>query len=767
MSAPGADRPTRLVAGRGRYTADEPIGDAAHVVFVRADLAHARIEAIETAEAAAMPGVIAVLTAGDLGPLKGLPALIRDPAARPEDLFVPERLPLARDRIRHVGEAVAMVVAATRSQAEDAAEAVLVEATPLPVVAAIPQDEASGPPPTVLHDGAPDNVASRLTLGDRAAVDRALASADRVVDLTVALPRVAPSPMEPRAVIARFEPETGRYHLTTPHQGLHEVRMPLAAALGVEPERIRVHPRDTGGAFGARGAAYPEHVALLAAARALGRPLAWRASRLETFQSDVQGRGNILTGRLGLDREGRFTALDVRYRADLGAFVSTVGAHINVRNPSRTLTGCYAIPAAAIEVVQHFTNAVPTGPYRGAGRPDIAYLVERLVDRAAAETGIDRADLRRRNVVQRDAFPYTTPIGAVYDSGDYAGLLDRALAAADRDGFEARRAAAAARGRLRGLGIGLFVEMAGGGAAPKDQAAVSLGLAADGLLEAEVVIGGNCTGQAQERTYAAVLRRAFDAGDGLAIAVRANDGERALIGSGSFASRSIAGIGAAVADAGRAADAAVRALAAQQFGREADGLRLVDGRILAGEAVLGDLRQVVATGVQGSGRIEVVGEAPLVETFPSGCHVAEVEIDPETGVVTVVGYVAVDDAGAVIDHASVDGQLRGAIAQGLGEALMEAVRFDPVDGQLLTASFMDYALPRADEIPPIALDAHDTPSPTNPLGAKGVGEAGVTGALACIPNAVIDALRPAGVTHLDIPLTPETVWRAIGAAGES
>lgn len=744
----------RLVRGAGRYTDDVALPGALHAAFVRSPHAHARIGAIDASAARAVPGVVAVLAAADMAVAAPFPAVAHHPLLPPESLRVPPRGALAAERVRYVGEAVALVVAEDRAAALEAAEAVAVDYDPLPAVLA-PID-GDGAAAVAVHETAPDNVAMDATIGDQAAVEADLAAADRVVEVVVDLPRVMASPMEPMAAAAIHDGDTDSFDLWTPHQGHPEVQRPLATVLGLAPERLRVHALDVGGAFGSRGPAYPEHAALLLAARALGRPVAWRATRSETVQAEAHGRGNRLTARLGVDADGTFRAIALSFEADLGAWVTPVGAHIHAKNAPASVTGCYRIPSAAVRVVQRFSNTVPTGPYRGAGRPDVACAVERAVDEAARALGVDRVALRRRNMLAAGDFPWATPLGAVYDSGDYGRLLERALAAADWDGFPARRGAAGRRGRLRGIGLGLFTEVAGGGASPRDEARVTLAVDGERLV-CRATVTGHSTGQGSARVFSRIAATAIGcrAED---VSVEASDGSEGLVGSGAFGSRAAVAMGWALEDTGERANAALREQAAAQFGGSPDDYAIREGAVLREGARVAGLVDVVATATQGTATMSFRGGSPSSNAFPSGCHVAEVEIDPETGTVAVVAYAAVDDCGRVLDETLAHAQVHGALAQGFGEALSERVIFSP-EGQLVTATFLDYAMPRADHAPAPALAFAGTPSPNNPLGAKGIGEAGVAGAIVATTNAVLDALPPAvDRARVQMPFTPARMW---------
>ena len=762
---PAPARPTqsardriRWVSGAGRYVADLPAADALTATFLRAPHAHADIAAIDTAAARAMPGVVAVLTGADCtaAGCANFRAMMRYGTDGPRPLVVPRRPVLAEGRVRHVGELVACVIATTPAIAADAAEAIVVDYRPLPAVVGI----ASAPARPAIHAQAPGNLAFRHQAGDAEAVRAAFAAAACIVETDLTLPRLAPTTMEPGGAIARYDPARGVYQLTTPHQGINEIRLDLAAVLDVPIERIEITLPDVGGGFGLRSPATPEHAALLLASRLTGRTIRWVATRGESFVTDNHGRSTRLSGRLALDRAGRFTGLDFHFETDLGAYVTTVGALVNVHNPLQSCTGTYAIPAVLARFSQYFTNCGPIGPYRGAGRPDMALLIERLVDRAAAALGTDPLALREANAIPASAFPYRTAFGAVYDSADYAALIATLRAAAGPDATRMRNDAAQ-RGRLFGRGFALFTEIAGGGAAERDEARVTLGLA-DGRVVAtiETVTGGS--GQSHAETYAMVLaaRIGLDPAD---VTLRASPPDSRLMGAGAIGSRSTAAVGSAVADAGAQLAEMLRAQAGLRANAAPADLVIAAGVIARrdGPPVM-TLPEAVAAAAPAGGTVAVTGVMPVSSTFPSGCHLAEVEIDPETGTIALTRYVAIDDAGLVLNPTVAAGQLHGGIVQGLGEVLGEGMRFD-ADGQPLTGSFMDYAMPRAADVPGFELHDRPTRSPHNPLGVKGLGEAGTTGALAAAANAVADALRSAGADLPALPCTPERVWAALAA----
>lgn len=723
----------RFLTGQGRYTADLALPGMVHAAFVRSDRAHAIVRGIEADEARAMPGVIAVLTDGDIPAPGGFPAFLRYPDRNGKPFVAPPRTVLARGRVRHVGEVVAIVVAATAAQAQDAAEAVYVEYEDLPAIVGV--DRARAPDAPAIHESHAGNLAYAGRFGDGGACRAAESDAAHILERTVELPRVVPNAMEPRSALARWDEAAGAFDLWAPHQGVPEIRRDLSVALDLPLERVRVHPVDVGGGFGARGPAYPEYAALMLAARATGKPVRWTGSRLEGFLGEHHGRGARLTGRLALAADGRFLSLSVKLDADLGAWVTPVGAHIHVHNPLQTLTGVYDIPAAAFEPSLWFTNAVPTGPYRGAGRPDIALLIEHLVDEAARATGIDPVALRRRNLVRKGSFPHVTAVGARYDSGDYASLLRNALAAGDWRGMPRRRRDARRQGLLHGVGMSLFTEVAGGGPVAADEVELSLHATPDGLAARLATVTGS-TGQNHAEAFARIIERRLDIRLA-AFELAAGEPGMSLEGAGSFASRTITAAGAALANA-------------------CDQLRARAGA----RAGSGETLEAIVRAANDPEAFRAKGRAPVSVTFPAGCHVAEVEVDPETGIVRLTRYVAVDDAGTVIDADAVHGQIMGGVAQGVGGVLGEIARYDE-DGQLVASTFMDYQMPRAGDLPSITVVEDGCPSPNNPLGAKGTGEAGTTGALGAVMNAVADALAQAGAPLPGLPLTPQTVFRAL------
>lgn len=739
-----ADR-IRKVTGQGLYTADHRFAGVVHAAFVRSPHAHARIRGIDAASAQAMPGVLRIVTGADCieAGFRNFPVIDRVG----KGLVVPFRPVLADAEVLHVGEAVAVVIAETRAQAMDAAEAVWVEYEDLPAAIGIAAALEDGAP--LVHPAAAGNVCLDHQGGDAQAVVQAMQSAALVVETTIELPRLTPFTLEPRTATASFDAASGIYTLRAPHQGVNEIRRDLTAVFGLPADRFQVLTGDVGGGFGPRTSVYPEYAAILLAARLVGRPVAWRGTRSESFLTDLQGRGVRMTGRLALDAEGRFLAVDLDYVADMGAYLSPVGPFAAVHNPLQSLTGCYAIPAAHCRLRTIHTHAVPTGPYRGAGRPETALIVERLVDLAAAKRGEDPFTIRRRNALAPAAFPYTLPTGARYDSANVPALLDAAERAAALPGFGANRQSAP--GKRLGLGVALFIEVSGGGGFP-DEATLTLSAAAGApRLRIETVTAS--TGQSHPRTFATIAGRVL----GLAeteMELVASDPATALGGAGSYASRSTIAAGSAVLLAAEEIAARLRALAALRANCAAEDLHLAEGEVRRADGtVVCPIAALLAE------PITATGKQPPSNAFASGCHVAEVEIDTATGVTRLLRYLAVDDAGVTIDHQAAEAQIHGGIAQGVGEVLTEESVFAPETGQMIAASLMDYGIPRADDVPGYELVECNTPSPNNPLGVKGIGEAGTTGALCAVTAAVANALGDHPLPPM--PFTPGRVWKAL------
>jgi carbon-monoxide dehydrogenase large subunit len=741
----------RLITGRGRYTDDWEAPGALHAYFLRSDRAHARIASVQADAARTMRGVAAVFTGADFAGLVWPPSHVSYPGRGGKPILHPKRAVVATDRVRFVGELIALIVADSAALAQDAAEAVAVRYDALPVV--VDGAAALAPGAPQLFDDIPSNVAFDYETGDAAAVEAALARAAHVVRVRHESQRLVAAPMEPRACIAAFDAAAGEYTIHVSTQGMPMMRAHLAQMMCVPPEKLRIVVQDVGGGFGMRSTADPEYAAALLAARRLGRTVRWVATRTESFLSDSQGRGNTLEGALALDRDGRFLALRFDMVTNLGAYHTPTGPLVNTVNPTLCAGGVYAIPALYGRAVQVLTNVAPMGAYRGAGRPDIAYLIERLVDEAAVRFGFDPVALRRKNFIPPDAFPFKTANGATYDSGDYASLLDRALAAAEWERFAERRAEAARRGRLRGIGLATFVEPAGGGPAAEEQAAIRF-LSGERIA---LYLQTQSTGQGHETTFPAL------ASDILGIPIERFElrvGDPGVMGVGSFGSRSLALAGSALKMAAEKVIEHGRAAAAARLGAAASAVAFESGRYVVQSRAV-SLLELAAEARGTPHPLDAVGAVPVSRTFPSGCQVAEVEIDPETGELAVVAHVAIDDCGHVVNHTVVEGQVHGGIAQGAGQVLGEHCVYDAASGQLLTASFLDYYMPRADTLPSFVAEERNVPSPNNPLGAKGVGESGTTGALPALMNAILDAVRTAGVTHLDMPVTPARLWAAL------
>ncbi len=758
----------RLLTGRGRFTDDVDLPGQVHAVVLRSPVAHAEIRAVATRQAAAMPGVLGVFTGADLEAdgIGLLPCTLSLKNRDGTPLIVPPRPALAVARVRHVGQPVALAVAETRAQAQDAAEQIELDLDPLPAVVDV--EEAAEPGAHQIWDEAPGNVCLDWETGDEDAVERAIAGAHHVTRLKVVNNRIIVAAMEPRAALAEYDRERGRFTLYTGSQGVMGMRNFLAEPiLKVAPEKLRVITGDVGGSFGMKSAPYGEHVAILFAARRLGRPVKWCAERSESFLSDNQGRGSLVEAALALDRDGNFLALRVDVLGNMGAYLSPAGPFVPTKVIAKNVTAAYRTPAIYQRTRCVFTNTVQTGPYRGAGRPEANYVVERLVDLAARETGHDPIELRRRNFIPPTAMPYATPTGQTYDSGDFAAILDRARDFADVAGFSQRRNRSRAAGRLRGLGIASYLEVTAA-ASPE---LGDIRFLPDGTVT--ITTGTMNYGVGHATAFAQILSDRL----GIPFArirLAQNDSDEMIAGGGSGGSRSLIASGGALLEAADLVVARGRQLAGHVLEAAAADIEFGDGafRVAGTDRLIGlmDLAQRLPsmTGLPPDlpDRLDVaVAHDAAPATFPNGCHVCEIEIDPDTGAVTIDRYAAVDDFGNLINPLLVEAQVHGGIAQGIGQALHEYTVYD-TDGQLLSGTFMDYALPRAADVPFFRFVSQPVPATTNPMGVKGCGEAGVTGALPAVMNAVVDALAGAGVRHIDMPATPERVWRALrrGAA---
>ena len=762
----------RLVQGLGRYSDDVNLPRQVYAVVVRSPHGHARITGIDPAAALRAPGVLAVLTGADLA-ADGLGNLPTDAARKRRDgspAFTTPRPALIRDRVRHVGDPVALVVATSPEAAADAAELVAVDYAPLPAVTGAARATNGGAP--AVWDEAPDNVAFVWEAGSRDAVARAFTGAAHVTRLDFVVTRVAAAPLEPRAAVGEFDRRSGRYTLHTGIQGPHGLRALLAERIFRVPHgQVRVVTGEVGGSFGMRSGIYPELVLVLWAAKRLGRPVKWTSSRREGFLSDEHGRDNVSSAELALDAGGRFLALRVALKVDIGAYLTPRSAGPATNNVGG-LAGVYTTPAIHVESTGVYTNTTPTGPYRGAGRPEATYAIERVIDVAARELGIDPVELRRRNLIPASAMPFKTGLVFTYDCGDFERVMTMALTQSDRAGFERRRAEARARGTLLGLGLANPIEVAGGPYTAVNPDTAELRVNPDGSVS--LFAGSTSMGQGNETAFTQIVSDRL----GLPpdrIQVFSGDSDALDAGRGNGGSGAISVGGSAVLRATEKVIERGRRVAAHLLEAAPEDVTLRDGRfVVAGTDRDVAWSRVARTAYQPRqlppglepGFSETAAFTPPAVTFPNGCHVCEVAVDAETGAVRVVRYTVVDDVGRMINPLLVKGQIHGGAVQGLGQGLAEVLTYDEA-GQVLSGSFMDYAMPRADEVPLFDVDAHEVPTRVNPLGAKGVGEAGTVGALPALMNAVNDALAPLGVRHLDMPVTPERVWRAIRAAGRA
>jgi carbon-monoxide dehydrogenase large subunit len=753
-----------LVRGLGRYAADAPMAGQAQAYFVRSPHAFADIRSIDTTAAAAAPGVLCVLTAADMEAIGNVSQHPPLAGRGGQKLIVPQRPALAGKTVRHVGEAVAAVIAETLTAAQDAAELVSVdyqERTPVVDLREAIRDGA----PQVWPE-APGNIAvdwpglAADPDANAGEVDRIIAAAPHVARVALVHQRIMVQSMEPRGATANYDRTNESYDLRCCSQSARTLRDGLAPILGVPNQRLRVVTEDVGGAFGLKTGPYPEYLAILVAARKIGRPVHWMSNRGEAFLSDNHARDAFSDVELALDERGKFLALRVRHLGNMGAYIGAIGANIQTVNLTRCLPGMYDIPRIDMGVRCVFTNTTPTAPYRGAGRPEANFILERVVDEAARVTGIDPVKLRRRNLIKPSAMPYKTAIGTTIDSGEFATVLDKALALADYDGFKQRRRAAAKHGKYRGLGIACLLEHAGG--APLEGTALSFPGGETLVLGLNV----QSTGQGHATVFNPLLAQRLGVKPEQ-IEHRHGDSAMEVAGYASVGSRSAMTVSHALIKTAEAMLAKGKTIAATVLEAADTDIEYRDGRF----SVIGtdraiSLFELAARAKEMKKRGELAedldtktnAETPL--TFPNGCHLAEVEIDPATGALALVAYAAVDDCGKALNAMIVEGQTHGAIAQGLGQAMMEEAVFDASSGQLITGSFMDYAMPRADDLPVFKDAIHAVPAKTNPLGVKGAGEAGTIAAIAALMNAVADAIPGGAGAHLDMPATAEKIWRA-------
>ncbi|MDO8479161.1 MAG: xanthine dehydrogenase family protein molybdopterin-binding subunit [Candidatus Rokubacteria bacterium] len=755
----------RLVRGEGRFHNDVNLPGQVYVVVVRSLHAHARIVSIDTTAAAAAPGVLAVFTGADLARdgLGTMKMTLKRKRPDGSPMWAPPHRGLTQDRVRYVGDPIALVVAGTLAEAEDAVELVRVEYEPLPSVTSTAEAVGGAP----VWDECADNISNVFEVGDKAATEAAFARAAHVVRRRYVITRVHAQYMEPRGALGAYDPGEDRYTLHADVQYPHRVRNALASNIFQVPEhQIRVIVGDVGGAFGTKGWQYPEHKLVLWAARKLGRPVKWQCERREAIPADEHARDNVSEAELALDADGRFLAIRVRTLANVGAYISSDRNLLATFGNVVTVVGVYAFPAAHVQVLSVLTNTSSTAPYRGAGRPEATYVIERLIDDAARELGMDRLELRRKNLIPASAMPYKTALGTTYDCGEFAKSMERALVLADVGGFPARRDASRRRGALRGLAVVNAIERAAG---PAPEFA-EIRFAPSG--SATVFMGTKNQGQGHETTFKQILheRLGLDPAE-----VRYIDGDTdgVAFGMGTMGSRSTVIGGTALWTAADKIIAKGKKIAARLLEAAEGDIAFADGTF----NVVGTDRAVAIKEVARAafvpaqlppglepGLYETGTFAPKTDTWPNGCHVCEVEVDPDTGAVTLASYAIVDDVGTVINPLTLKGQIHGGVAQGVGQALMEQVVYEPESGQLLTASFMEYAMPRADDFCDVHIESSPVPTKLNPLGAKGAGEAGTVGALPVVINAVMDALAPLGVRELDMPASSERVWAAIQAA---
>ena len=757
----------RLLRGLGRYTDDINEPRQARAYFVRSPYPSARIGGIDTSAAMAAPGVVSVLTGKDLAAdeLGNLPCLLRRlrPQQRPDgsEMFHPPRPAIALEQVAYVGDIVAMVIAQTHEQAWDAAELVAVDYEERGSNTQTLRARDAGTP--AVWDECPDNVCFLFEQGERASVDRALAQAHHVTELNIPISRIAINPMEPRAVVAHYDRREDRYVLQTGNQMPHNLRLLLAEDIfGIPESRIRVVSPDMGGAFGLRSTTFPELVAALWACRKIDRPIKWTCDRSEGFLADDHGRDQHYHVRLALDAQGHFTGMRVESVSNLGAYLSAFGPLPAFGNISG-VAGVYRTPAIDVRVWAVFTNTTPIAPYRGAGRPEATMAIELAIDRAARELGIDRIELRRRNLVPPDAMPYQTPLAYRYDSGEFARSMDMAAKLANLAGFTERRASSEAAGRLRGLGFINAIEQSAG---MFDEGAE---IALDSHGFATVTIGTHSHGQGHETVFRQLLADRL----GLEFEqVRYVQGDTDIVryGHGTGGSR-VSGLGgAAVSLAAEGIIEKGRKIVAVKLETAVDDIEFEQGafRIVGTDRTMSltDVARIANSPIERPAGFEAgfrafASFAPTGPTFPNGCHVSEVEIDPESGVLRLERYAAVSDVGTVLNPLLLRGQIHGGVVQGVGQILMENIEWDVDSSQLLTGSFMDYTMPRADDLPSFQIETHSVPTLTNPLGVKGAGESGTVGAMACVMSAVLDALATRGVTDFSMPASPQRVWRAL------
>jgi len=762
----------RFLTGKGRYTDDLNRPGQTHAYFLRSPHAHAKVKSIDTAAASNAPGVVAIFTGADMAAdsVGSLPCgwTVTDRHGQPHK--APPHFPLVRDKVRYVGDHVAVVIAETRAQAKDAAELIEVAYDALPAIVETAKTLAKNAPQ--LHEEAPGNLCYDWELGDRTAIDEALSKAHHVTKLDLVNNRLIPNAIEPRAAIGEYDAGTENYTIYSTSQNPHLLRLIMCAfVLGLSEAKVRVIAPDVGGGFGSKIFCYAEETVCTWAAKKVGRPIKWTGERSESFVSDAHGRDHVTHAELGLDKDGKFVALKVETTANMGAYLSSFSTAVPTYLYATLLAGQYTTPAIYANVKAVFTNTAPVDAYRGAGRPEATYVVERLVETAAREMKIEPVELRRRNFVPPDAFPYQTPVALQYDSGQYELALDEALKLIDYKGFPARRKESEARGKLRGIGLSSYIEACGiAPSAVVGSLGAGVGLWESGQIRfnatgsVSVFTGSHSHGQGHETTFSQLVSDRLGVPIENIEVVHGDTGSIPM-GMGTYGSRSLAVGGSALA---RACDKVVekgKKIAAHLLEASVDDIEFSAGTFrVAGTDRTKAIGEIAFSAYVPHnypadlepGLDETAFYDPLNFTYPAGTHICEVEIDPDTGVVAVVNWAAVDDFGKVINPLIVEGQVHGGIAQGIGQALIENCVYDPESGQLLTGSYMDYTMPRADDLPSFKVATTETPCPHNPLGVKGCGEAGAIAAPPALINAVTDAL---GILHMDMPATPEKVWR--------
>jgi carbon-monoxide dehydrogenase large subunit len=756
----------KLIRGEGQYTDDINLKGQAFCAMVRSDYAHGVIKSIDTSAARAMPGVLAVYTGEDLmkagyGPMPYRVALQGRPGTT---MIKPPRHALPVDKVRFVGDPVACVIAETAAQAQDAAEAVVVDIEVLPAV--IEMSEAAKPGAPQIYDEAANNVAFDYQFGDSAKVAAAFKAAAHVTKLHVVDSRIVINAMEPRAAVAQYDAKNGRFTLYAPTQGVMGSRGSAAEMLKVPPEKVHFIATNVGGSFGMKGAMFPEYICVLHGARELGRPVKWTDKRSDSFLSDHHGRAQEFDLELALDKDGSFLAVRATGFGDMGGYMTMIGPLFSTLNIAKHMNSCYRTPLIEVNTLCVFTNTVPVTAYRGAGRPEGNYYMERLIDNAAAEMGIDPIKLRRKNHIQSKQIPYHSPTGGVYDSGNFPAILEKALELSDWKGYPARKKDSAKRGKIRGRGIGQFLEVT----APTQAELAGVHFEKDGSVT--LLTGSHDHGQGHGTTFAQVLVSKL----GIPfekIHLMQTDSDRLKTGTGTGGSKSLMCSGTAIAEASVKIIETGKAIASHLLEANPSDIDFEAGNFrIAGtdrSISIMDMAQQLNDGVKLPGDapktldIDHVGTAGPA-TYPNGCHICEVEIDPDTGVVEIVKYSMVGDFGVTVNPMVVEGQVQGGVVQGIGQCLVEQTVYTE-EGQLVTGSFMDYAMPRADNALFFKYEEAGTPATTNPLGVKGCGEAGCAGSMTSIMNSIVEALRSEyGITHIDMPATPHRVWEAIQAA---